>query len=156
MKIKIYQMDKEFKAMGAYAIGSIKDGVGEIMVDFEGVECADCLPDDAKKHVLKETIMHELDHAVSDYFGLPMEDPDGLCGGTERQEMVVVPLEEHENVVKQKDKEIRELTETIEIISKIMDNKKDNVCGSWSGGTDACDDMKELAEKCLKNIRIGE
>lgn len=149
MKIKIEQMNKNFKALGAYGIGSIKDGEGHIMIDFEGVESETSLTDIQKKEVLVDAIVHELHHAISDFFGLELKDPDGMCGGTENQVMVIVPLEEHEQIVKQKDDEIgRYRTVLSEIANKIQE-KKDNVCGSWTGGTDACDDMVKLANSVL-------
>jgi hypothetical protein len=100
VKIRITQMTKDCRALGAYLVGSIRDGQGEILIDFEGVESETGLTEEEKKAVLASAITHEIHHAMSEFFGLEMEDPDGMCGGTEVQEMVVVPLEEHERIVK--------------------------------------------------------
>jgi hypothetical protein len=113
MKIKIYQMNNDCKALGAYAVDSIKSGIGEIMIDFDGIESEQSLSDIQKKTIITDAIKHEIHHALSDFFGLPLEDPDGMCGGTESQEMVIVPLYEHEKIVSEKDKQIKRLKKQV-------------------------------------------
>ena len=110
MKIRITQRTPEFEALGAYLVGSVKDGIGEIMIDIEGIESSPDMTIEDKKGVIVNVLKHELHHALSDFFGIPLEDPDGLCGGDEgNQVMYIVPLDEHEAIVAEKDNRIAEL-----------------------------------------------
>jgi hypothetical protein len=98
-KITISQMDSNCKALGAYALESLASGVGIVQIDFNGISAEKDASDVDKNEIIFGTILHELHHALRDFLGLELTNPDGMCGGEEQQEMVVVPLDEHEKIV---------------------------------------------------------
>jgi hypothetical protein len=116
LKVRITQTPPSVTAPGAYWAGSLTAGVGDIVIDFLGIESEPDLTEEEKKRILKGYIEHEIGHALQEFFGLPLIDPleDGICGGYDPKKsvMVIVPLDEHEKIVAEKDRQLRRLRKT--------------------------------------------
>jgi hypothetical protein len=153
MKISITQMTDDCKALGAYLQGSIYQGVGEIMIDIQGIEYQPDLSDSDKKEIIANVIKHEIHHALSDFFNIELTNPDGTCGGEANQEMVVVPLDEHDKLVQAKNNEIDRLKDGIEsAIDETYDDGVRDLLGDILHNGEDCSDRTQYGKEAYEGI----
>jgi len=115
LTIEIRQADTSENAAGYYVLDSVKNGPAMVFIDASTIRNDN--PDDEQSDIIRSIIMHEIHHAVSNWLELPLDDPDGCCGGENNESMVAISESDwakYEEECAAKDAEIERLRKRID------------------------------------------